>query len=439
MVTQFETREADWLPVDEALERILTAARPLSTERVALSEALGRALAAPLGARARLPPWDNSAMDGYAVIATDVESADHDHPVKLGVVGEVRAGARPPQVLGPGEAVRIMTGGPVPLGADSVVRVEDTDREEAEPGSVWIRSSRDARKNVRPGGQDMEAGDIVLGAGTSLGPGQTAVAAAAGYARVEVGRRPRVAILSSGDELRTPERFDDVIRAEGLPETNGLTLHAASLEAGAAPLPPALALDDPQDLREHVGRAMDADVLLTSGGASMGEADLFKRVLDEMGFELVFWRVRLRPGSPLSFGWLPRPPLPPLPVFGLPGNPASAFVTFELFVRPFLLRLAGHHAVHRRVAAAQAGERLPSSEGLTHVHRIVLSVEESAMVARLTGPQGSGMVSSLGAAHGLAVVPPGKGGIPVGAGVQVILLDRPAGGTETPGYNIGSK
>ena len=438
-MTRFEAREADWISVAEAERRILAAAVPLPSERVPLLAALGQALAQPVTARARLPPWDNSAMDGYAVRAGEVTPATAERPVSLRVVGEAPAGVRIARAVGSGEAVRIMTGGPLPPGADSVIRVEDTDREEGEPGVVRIRSSRDAGKNVRPGGQDMRPGDVVLVAGTSVGPGQIGVAAAAGHATLEVHRRPRVAILSSGDELRGADHFDDVARGDGIPETNGPTLQAAAQEAGCLGPPPGLARDDPASIRERIDEAREADVLVTSGGASMGEADLLKRVLDEMGFELAFWRVTLRPGSPFSFGWLAQPGGGPLPVFGLPGNPASAFVTFELFVRPFLLRLGGHRRVYRRVLTAVAGEALPSAPRLTHVHRVVLEEDGGEAVARLTGPQGSGLVSSLGSAQGLAVVPPGVGGIPRGEPVRVILLEGGGGVSEGPGYTLPSR
>ena len=418
------------------MERILSVARPLPSQRVPLLAALGRALAEPVVARALLPPWDNSAMDGYAVRQADVGSARVEDPVSLAVVGEVRAGARFVAPLEPGEAVRIMTGGPIPRGADSVIRVEDTDREAHRPGTVRILSARDAGKNIRPGGQDMRPGDMVLAPGTSVGPGQIGVAAAAGRSGLDVHRRPRVAVLSSGDELRDAQHFDEVVAGEGIPETNGPTLEAAALAIGCEVLPRGLALDDDEHIRQQVERAGDADVLVTSGGASMGEADLFKRVLDGLGFELDFWRVKLRPGSPFSFGWLDRPRGTRLPVFGLPGNPASAFVTFELFVRPFLLRLAGHRRIHRRVLWALAGDELASAPRLTHVHRVVLEAQQGGTVAKLTGPQGSGLVSSLGRAQGLAVIPAGQSGIAPGEPVQVILLDAGEGASERPGYRI---
>jgi molybdopterin molybdotransferase len=419
--------------VDEARARVLARAEPLPREAVPLIDALGRALAEPITARATLPPWANSAMDGYAVRAADVRGASPERPVRLPVIGVVRAGPPPEKELLPGQAFRIMTGAALPAGADCVIRVEDTDREASGDG-VEIRSERDAGKNVRPAGQDMRAGERVLEAGTSIGPGQIALAAAAGHALLQVHRQPRVAILSSGDELRTLDDWDDVPRGAGVPETNGPTLLAAVRSAGASGLPPRLAKDDPSSIREHLLALAEADVILTSGGASMGEADLIKRVLDELGFELDFWRVTLRPGSPMSFGFLRLAGKPAVPLFGLPGNPASAFVTFELFVRPFLLKLAGHRRIHRPVLWATALEPLPSTGRLTHFHRVRLEHDAGGTRARLTGSQGSGLVQSLGRAEGLAVVPIGSEPIEVGRSVEVILLDDGPGASEAPVY-----
>ncbi len=434
-VTSFEQRQADWLSVEDALGLVLSAAHRLETEQVPLLEALGRALASPLSAKARLPPWDNSAMDGYAVRASDVRTASDGDPAVLRVVGQAQAGLPQAVRVGEGQAVRIMTGAAVPEGADSVVRVEDTDREEGTAGHVAVRSPRDAGRNVRPGGQDMGLGEVVLAPGTTLGPGQIAVAAAAGHARVEVHRRPRVAILSNGDELRTLDHFEDVVRGRGVPETNGVMLAAAAEEAGARASPPELTRDDEEALVRSLTEASHADLVVVSGGASMGEADLVKRVLDRLGLSLEFWRVTQRPGSPMAFGHLPRAGRSPLPVFSLPGNPASAFVTFEVFVRPFLLRQAGHRRVHRPVICATVAEPLPSPASLTHFFRVVLDLAEADPVARLTGPQGSGLVHSLDRADGLAVVPRGVDGVGPGETVEVIRLGPWPGASENRGYS----
>ena len=415
----FEERAADWLEPWEAQRRILEGCRPLPCERTPLRQALGRALAEDVYADVTLPPWDNAGMDGYAVRSEDVRGASPATPVVLAVRSTVRAGAAAQGSVRSGEAVRIMTGAPLPEGADSVVRVEDTDAE-AEPGLVRILRDRDAGASVRPAGQDARPGDKVLEAGHAIGPGAIGALAAMGRSEVLVRRRPVVAILVTGDELRSTERYEDVRRGLGVPDTNGPMLAAATSTAEAVPTLLGIATDDRVALQAAVERASGADALVTVGGASMGEADLVKRVLDEMGLRLEFWRVRMRPGSPFSFGWLPRRGGEQA-VFGLPGNPASAFVTFELFVRPYLLRAAGHSRIHRRRIVGRAGEEMHGGNRTQFV-RVRLEGVGPEVWARRTGPQGSGLVRGLAAAEGLAIVPTGSR-IAAGDPVDVIVLD----------------
>jgi molybdopterin molybdotransferase len=417
----FESRAADWLGVDEAKQRVLAAAELLGTERVPLLDALGRALGEDVFAEATLPPWDNSAMDGFAVRAADIEGTSRDAPVLLRVVGRVRGGERPSAAVGRGEAVRIMTGAPVPPGADTVVRVEDTDGE-AEPGLVRVFDPRDARQNVRPAGQDMRKGERLLAKGHTISAGSVGVLAAAGRSEVLVHRTATVAVLTTGDEVRGPERFADVQAGRGVPDSNGPMVAAMVADCGATPLALGIAADTASDLREHFGRAENADVLVTVGGASMGEADLVKRVLEELGYRSSFWRVRMRPGSPVGFGWLPRPGGRRQPVFTLPGNPTSAFVTFEVFARPFLLRMAGHGRIERRRIVARAAERIRTPARLTHFLRVDLEGSGRDVQARLTGPQGSGLVSGLARTGGLAVVGEDAQGVDEGADIEVMLL-----------------
>ncbi len=395
-----------------------------------LDEAMGRALAEDVTAPGTLPPWDSSAMDGYAVRGADVEGATEERPVVLNVAGTVLASTRFEGPVGAGQAVRIMTGGAVPEGADTVIRVEDTDREAAADGSVAVRSDRDRGRHVRPAGQDWRPGDMVLERGTGIGPGHIGVLAAARLSRVRVRRRPSVAILASGEELQALE--EPSLDPDRVPESNGPVIAAAVRAAGGTPVRLGIADDDADDIRAYLERASDADVLVTIGGASMGEGDLFKRVLDDAGFHQAFWRARMRPGSPVSFGHLPREGRPDQAVFGLPGNPASAFVTFEVFVRPFLLALAGQSLVHRPVVSAIAGDELRTSERLTFFLRVRLERKEGVTRAFLTGPQGSGLVRSLALADGLAVVPEGVAAIPEGSPVEVILLDDAGGFNEGP-------
>ena len=435
-MTQFETRRPDWLSVEEALRRVLAGAHPLETELVPLAGSLGRALAQCAVAAATLPPWDSSAMDGYAVRHQDLSGCSSSSPVLLRVVGEVRAGGFSGQLLYEGEAIRIMTGAPVPPGADAIVRVEDTNAE-ADAGQVRVYSSPGPGKDIRSAGQDMLEGEEVLPAGTTIGSGQIGLLAATGADRVLVHRKPRVAILSNGDEIASAGDFHRVLAGKAIPETNSPTLAAAVQAVGGVPLPLGIAKDTPESILEKVARARAkrADALITIGGASMGEYDLFKRVLADWGFELDFWRVKMRPGTPFSFGSLP-PDVgnSPMPVFGLPGNPASSFVTFQLFCRPYLLRLAGHHRIYRPVLIAQAGETLRSPGHLTQFFRVTLKGDPAFPVATPTGPQTSGLVRGQGLAHGLAVLPEGESEVREGETLRVLLLDDFGLGGDRPGF-----
>ena len=428
----FESRSGDWLPFEEALARVLGRLSPLPPETVPLDEALGRALAHDVLAPKALPPWDNSAMDGYAVRGDDVAGATKEHPVVLAVTGVIHAGTRFEGTVGPGDAVRIMTGGEVPAGADSVIRVEDTDREETDPGNLRIYSERDRGRHIRPAGQDWPEGAIALASGTGIGPGHIGVLAAARVSLVSVHRRPTVAILASGDEL--VDLDDPSLDPHRIPESNSHSASAGVRAAGGIPMRLGIARDDRADMQHHLARAASADVLVTLGGASMGEGDLFKTVLEDLGLQLDFWRVKIRPGSPMSFGHLPVEGGSSQTVFGLPGNPASAFVTFELFVRPFLLALAGHIRLHRPTVSALAAADLTTAEDITGFLRVRLNSSGADLEASLTGPQGSGLVGSLGAADGLAVIPEGVRTIPRGAPVEVMLLDDPRGFSSTPAY-----
>lgn len=435
-MTRFETRSPDWLSVEDALSRILAQAEPLETETLSVEESLGRVLAEGVLARAALPPWDNSAMDGYAVRAVDVAGASRNKAVFLKVVGETRAGEVAGHALGHGEAVRIMTGAPIPPGADTVVRVEDTDAE-ITPGRVRIFSARDEGRHIRPGGQDMQEGEEVLSPGVRIGPGQMGVLAASGARQVRVHRRPRVATLSNGDELAGSGEFHRVLRGKAVPETNGPTLAAAITSMGGTPISLGIARDNRDSILERVAAARRgrADVLLTSGGASLGEKDLFKRVLEEIGLRVDFWRVKMRPGTPFSFGFLhDEDGEEPLPVFGLPGNPASSFVTFQVFARPYIARLAGHTRLHRTVVRGRAGESFESPSHLTHFFRVVLKGDPVEPEAHRTGPQTSGLVRGQGLAAGLAVVPEGTTVVEPGDPLRIILLDEAGLGGEEPGY-----
>lgn len=395
-------RHADWLTAAEALERILARLRPLPVEQVALGDALHRTLAEPVVSPIDQPPWTNSAMDGFACRAEDVRGALREHPRVLRVVEDVPAGAFPTRTVGAGEAVRLMTGAPVPEGADSVVRLEHT---EARGGDeIAVLRDMDAGRNLRERGEDLRAGEAVLDAGTLLRPAEIGVLASVGRAQVPVHRRARVALLSNGDELVDLDRFDEVLAGRRIVSSNSYTLAAAARSAGAEPVPLGIARDTRESLRECLAAATGADALVTTAGASVGDHDLMKDVLEELSYAVDFWRVKVQPGSPFSFGLLGG-----VPVFGLPGNPVSAVVTFEVFVRPAIRHLQGERRVYPATVPVRAAERIESRAGLMRFLRVTLSRDPAQPyappLARLTGPQGSGILSSVARADALLIVP----------------------------------
>lgn len=437
----FQDPQADWLSCEEALVRILAGAGPMPVAWVPASGALGRSVAAPIHARATLPAWRNSAMDGFAVRSGDLTEGGGGE-IRLPVAGESYPGEVPLRGVPRGAAVRVMTGGPVPDGFDTVIRVEHTDGE-AEPGFVALLRTDDLGRHVRAAGRDMRRGRETVPAGTMVHSGSLPVILASGCDPVPVYRRPRVGVLSSGDELVGADRFERVAAGRAIPDTNRAMILAGVAEAGAVAVDLGVAADDPAALHAKLAAVGDVDVLVTSGGASMGERDLLKTILLRLGFRLDFWRARVRPGSPLSFGHLPRGDSP-LPVFGLPGNPASAFVTFHVFVAPYLRALLGSGRPHGITVPARTDEALSSPPRLTHFLRVRLSggawdmpreragqagggrappTEPGAgLRCSLTGPQGSGLVRSLLDADGLAVVPEGVARVEAGDPVPVLLL-----------------
>ena len=403
------------LTVSDASARILEHITRLSVERVPLLDALGRVLAEPVRAPMTLPAWDNSAMDGYAVRGSDIDAATADRPVRLRVLETVAAGRFATQPVGDGEAIRIMTGAPLPTGADTVVRVEDTD---GGTTMVEVRDSRDARRNVRPRGEDFNEGDALLDAGAPLGAAQLGILASIGRASVDVYRRPRVAIVGSGDELVDVDRFHEVLAGRKIISSNGYTLHALVRDAGGEPVNLGVASDDPASLREHLGRATGCDLVLTSAGVSVGEFDYTRDVIAALGADMKFWRVRMRPGAPLGFGVLGSTPW-----IGLPGNPVSAMVTFELFVRPVVRRMLGHTRLFRRPIPVVLEERVTIGARLTHFLRaIVTTRDDGTVTARLTGPQGSGILTSMSRANALLVVPEDRPSVDAGTTLNAIPL-----------------
>ncbi len=413
--------------VARAAAEIVAAMRAVDAEEVALALALDRVLATDVASPVDLPPWDNASMDGYAVRAADVRGASAERPVTLAVIDTVAAGARADRALEAGQAYRIMTGAPLPPGADGVVRVEDTD---AGLERVAVRDDRDAGHNVRARGEDLTAGALAVARGTRLGPAHLGVLASVGSATVRVARRPRVLILATGDELVDLDRFDEVRRGTRIVTSNSYTLEAQVRAAGGEPVPLGLVRDDPAELRACLAAAPPHDLLLTSGGISVGEYDHTRRVLAELGGELRFWRVRMRPGAPLAFGaWRGAPWI------GLPGNPVSTMVTFEVFVRPALRRLQGMARVFARPVPVRVADRIAAGAGLTHFLRAVVRPgADGVWEARLTGPQGSGLLTSMARANALLVVPEDRDVVEPGAALGALLLGDDALLGETPAF-----
>jgi molybdopterin molybdotransferase len=338
-------------------------------------------------------------------------------PATLRVVGTIAAGGAAEHVVGPGEAVRIMTGAPLPAGADSVVRVEDTD---GGTERVAIHTARDAGRNVRPRGEDLSRGATAVARGTFVGAAQLGVLASVGATHVAVHRRPRVGILSSGDELVDVDRFDEVIAGRRIVASNSYTLWALVQAAGAEPVELGLVGDDPTAIRARVEQGLaSCDVLLTSGGVSVGAFDFTREVVTALGAELRLWRVRMRPGAPIGFAMLRGAPW-----LGLPGNPVSAMVTFELFARPALRRMAGHRLLFRRPVTVRIDEPITLAAPLMHFMRAVVapSADGGIATARLTGPQGSGLLTSMERANALVVVPEDRIRVEAGELLRAILL-----------------
>jgi molybdopterin molybdotransferase len=407
------------LTVAEASDRILDFVGRLPAERLPLLDALGRVLAEDIVAPLTIPAWDNSAMDGYAVRSADVSGASAERPVRLHVLETIAAGRFPSRAVGPGEAARIMTGAPLPEGVDTVVRVEDSDGGTEE---VEIRNARDARKNVRPRGEDIREGDVILRRGAALGPAQIGVLSSVGAARVEVYRRPRVAILGSGDELVDLDRFHEALAGKKTVSSNSYTLHALVRSAGGEPVNLGVAADTPASLRERLEWSTGCDLIITSAGISVGEFDYTREVLEALGAEMKFWRVRMRPGAPLGFGLLRGAPW-----VGLPGNPVSTMVTFELFVRPALRRMLGHERLFRRPIPVQLEEPVTIGAKLTHFLRAIVTTRaEGPPTARLTGAQGSGILSSMSLANALLVVPEDRQRVEAGETLNALPLTEDA-------------
>ena len=402
------------LSVEEALERILQAFRPLEPEQVDLLEALGRVLAEDVSADTDIPPFANSAMDGYAVRTADTAGASQESPERLRIVGEVAAGYVDETTVTPGTAIRIMTGAPLPPGADAVVRVEDTRQHGANWVDVFVETP--VGRYVRPAGEDVRQGDIVLRRGTRLRPAEIGMLAALGYAKIQVTRRPRVAILATGDEV---VQVQSALTPGKIRDANSYSNAAQVIKYGGTPVLLGIARDQVEDLtgKIHAGLANGVDLFLTSGGVSVGDFDLVKDVLATEG-EVSFWRVRMKPGKPLAFGTIGD-----VPVLGLPGNPVSVMVSFEMFVRPAILKMLGLTALERTTFEVVLMDEVKHKDDRRHYLRVCLEEHEGKIRAYLTGGQSSGVLSSMVKANGLAILPEDWTKASAGVRVRAMRLD----------------
>ncbi|MBI5967589.1 MAG: molybdopterin molybdotransferase MoeA [Deltaproteobacteria bacterium] len=410
------------ISVEEAIRRILEQIPRLGKERWPIPQSLGRVLAEDIIASRNIPPWNNSAMDGYAVRWEDIREASGKKPVELKVLADLPAGHVFKGGVGLGEAVRIMTGAPLPRGADTVVQVEDTEKSGPR---VRILASLEKGKNIRLAGEDVQVGERILEEGTVIQPAHIGMLASLQRSFVSVYQCPRVAVLSTGDELL---EIDDPWQEGKIVNSNSYTLAAQIADCGGHPLQLGIARDHPEDLSEKIQQGLVADLLVTSGGVSVGEYDLVKGMLKDLG-KMNFWKVAMRPGQPLAFGMVFGKPL-----FGLPGNPVSAMVSFEQFVRPSILQMSGHRKLFRPTLKAVLREDIAKKADLTYFLRCRLMAKEGKTYATTTGEQGSGMLSSMVKAQGLIVLSREKSLVRAGEEVNVILLDPTLSYTSSPSY-----
>jgi molybdopterin molybdotransferase len=407
------------LPVEEASALITGTIEPLGEEDVKLAEAAGRVLSQDVRSPVTLPPWDNSGMDGYAVRSADLMQINSTLPV----AGVIAAGARSISDLPPGAAMRIMTGAPIPTGADTVIRVEDTDR-----GTEFVRINdlRDLKKNLRFKGSELNKGDIAVYSGTAIGPAQMGVLASVGAAKVRVHRLPSVAVIASGDELVDLDKFNEVEAGHAIISSNSYTIRAAAAASGATIADYGIVRDDPRALGNRIHAARTSDLIVTSGGVSAGAFDHMREVVRGLGGDVRIDRVRMRPGAPLAFGLIDG-----VPWLGLPGNPVSALVTFELFARPVIRKLRGEHAIFPLPVPVIVDESIEIQAPLTHFLRCVIRPgEDGELHAKLTGSQSSAILTSMTIATGLLIVPHDRPRVGIGARLYAFLAGDSGRSTE---------
>ncbi len=424
------TNDDGMIGVEAARRAILAGVVPLPVEEVSILDALGLVLADTMVATADIPPFRNSAMDGYAVRAADLRDATRTAPARLRVVAEGPAGYAPRGAVTPGTAIRIMTGAPLPPGADTVVRFEETDEPTRDPAQassaeleVAILVAQGPAINVREAGEDLRAGSLAIVAGTPLRPAELGVLASLGYWQVRVHRRPQVAIVSTGDEVVPPGQ---PLAPGQIRDSNGTTLAALVRRYGGVPRLLGVARDTVEELTATLAAARDADLILTSGGVSVGDYDMVKDVLRAEG-RIDIWQVRMKPGKPLAYGQLGGKPF-----LGLPGNPVAAYVSFELFARPIILRQLGHTTLDKPTIRARLVEPVRNGGGRQHYVRASVTAGPEGPIVRPTGEQGSGVLTALTRANGLLVIPEGVEALAADALVEVEMLHWEQGGGQFP-------
>ena len=411
------------IPLEEAQNSILATVPRLPGATVALADALGLVTVEDLAATEPIPPFANTGVDGYAVRAADTAGATPESPVRLRVVDELPAGKAPTVPVQPGEAIRIMTGAPAPEGADAIVMVEDTAAEGDRGGgaeTVVIRREARPGDHVRPAGGDLAVGETAFPAGSVLGPAHLGVVNSLGQSTVNVVRRARVAVLSTGDELVPP---GEPLSIGQIRDSNRPMLMALVAQTGCEPVDFGIGIDDEAVITELLEKAVaSCDAVVTSGGVSMGDYDVIKAVLSRIA-DMNWWQVAIRPAKPLAFGMLSG-----VPIFGLPGNPVSSHVSFELFARPALLQMMGHSRRFRPVTPAVAAHEMwRRPDGKLHLDRVTLEREAGSgrLVAASAGAQASNVLSAMALSDGLVLLPDGEG-VGAGAQVDVLRLDLPA-------------
>jgi molybdopterin molybdotransferase len=414
------------ISVEEALDKVLSYVEVLEPERKSILDCLGQVLAEDVHSTIDIPPFDNSAMDGYALRAEDTRGASESSPRYLVVVGYVAAGSMPAQEVKPGTAIRIMTGAPLPEGADAVVRFEDTDEINRKSSGddlsqIGILCQTKQGLNVRGRGEDIAKGDLILKKGNLLRPQEIGVLASLGHSTALIIRRPVVAILATGDELIG---VDQPLAPGKIHDSNTYTIAAEVSRYGGIPKILGIGRDSFQSLTEKINKGLDADMLITSGGVSKGDYDIVKDVLAEHG-EVGFWTVCMKPGKPLAFGVIKKTKggEKKVPHLGLPGNPVSSMVTFEQFARPAILKMMGKKILTKPVIRAIIEDDVVDTDGRRLFVRVNVTKRGGKYYASVTGPQGSGILTSMAKANGLAVIPENSEGVKAGDLVEVQMLD----------------